>query len=598
MDPFAISLTLGVVALAIVALIGLRTGPDLILVGCLALLVVLGVVTPDAAVAGFGNTGLVTVAALFIVAEGLEQTGAVGILIQQVLGLPKTRLSALVRLTFPTATMSAFLNNTPVVAVMLPVLDEWSKKCRLSVSQLMMPLSFATILGGLCTVLGTSTTVVVNGLLKDAGLRELSMFEPGLVGLPCCLVGLAYVLGMSKFLLPHREPAMDQFDDPREYTVEMLVEPTSPLIGRTIEEAGLRHLPGMFLGEVERDGHILPAVSPVERLRAHDRLVFVGIVESVVDLQKLPGLTPATDQVFKLHGPRSDRCLIEAVVSNTCPLINMTIREARFRTRYNAVVIAVSRNGQRIRGKIGDITIFAGDTLLLEAHRSFADVQRNSRDFYLVSTVANSTPLRREKAWIAQLILLGLVLLNTIFNWNILAASMLAAGMMVLTGCVKGREARASVDWSILIAIGAGIGIGEAMKDQHSGAGRFVAEYLIAFAQGERVLALAILYGITMVFTNLITAKAAATLIFPIALSTAAQMDCAPMPFVMAVIIAAAASFATPVGYQTNLMVQGPGGYRYTDYVRFGGPLSLLLWFVAVMVIPLHWSFDLPPAGP
>lgn len=590
MLSFGIVLTLSVVVVAIIAMIVSRAGPDLILLAGLTVLIVAGVVTPKAAVSGFANEGLISVAVLFIVAEGLEQTGAITLLIQKMLGLPTSRVRALLRLMLPTAAMSAFLNNTPVVAVMLPVLGDWSKKCRLSVSQLMIPLSYATILGGLCTVLGTSTTVVVNGLMATEGLEPLSLFEPGFVGLPCCLVGLVYILVTGKHLLPDRKPASMQFDDPREYTIEMLVEPTSPLVGKTIEEAGLRHLTGMFLMEIDRDGRILAAVSPSERILAKDRLVFVGVVNSVVDLQKLPGLTPATDQVFKLDSPRSERCLIEAVVSNTCPLINTTIREARFRTRYNAVVIAVSRNGQRLRGKIGDITLLPGDTLLLEAHTSFADVQRDSRDFYLVSRIENSTPLRRDKAWIAQAVLIGLVLLNTLFRWEILPSALLAAMVLILTGCVKAHEARASIDWSVLITIAAGIGIGEAMKAEHSGAGPYVAEYLTSFAGNEKVAALAIIYGITMVFTNLITAKAAATLVFPVAISTAETLGANPMPFVVAVMIAAAASFATPVGYQTNLMVQGPGGYRYVDYIRFGTPLSLLLWFVAVLVIPLKWT--------
>ncbi len=591
MEPFGIALTLGVVVAAIVAMIGSRAGPDLILLAGLTILIIAGVVPAKEAVHGFSNPGLLSVAFLFIVAEGIAQTGAISVLIQKMLGLPTSRIAALLRIMLPTATMSAFLNNTPVVAVMLPVLDDWSKKCRLSASQLLLPLSYATILGGLCTVIGTSTTVVVNELLATEELTPLGLFEPGFVGLPCCIAGLIYILATSKLLLPNRKAASMQFDDPREYTIEMLVEPTSPLIGKTIEEAGLRHLQGMFLMEVDRGGNILPAVSPNERLSANDRLVFVGIVESVVDLQKLPGLTPATDQVFKLDSPRSERCLIEAVVSNTCPIINTAIRDARFRTRYNAVVIAVSRNGQRMRGKIGDIVLLPGDTLLLEAHTSFADIQRNSRDFYLVSRVENSTPLRREKAWIAQLVLVGLVLLNTVFQWSILQSALLASMVLILTGCVKAHEARGSIDWSILVTIAAGIGIGEAMSDRHSGAGSFVAEYLTSFAGGQPMASLAIIYGITMIFTNLITAKAAATLVFPIAISTANNLGVDAMPFVVAVMIAAAACFATPVGYQTNLMVQGPGGYRYVDYIRFGGPLTLLLWLVAVLVIPLRWGF-------
>ncbi|MCA9043899.1 MAG: SLC13 family permease, partial [Planctomycetaceae bacterium] len=598
-------LTLAVVALAIIGLAATNLGADLVLLGSLTILVASGAVSVPNAVHGFANEGLIAVAVLFIVAEGLEQTGAVGQLIQFVLGKPKTRLAALVRMIFPVAAMSSVMNNTPIVAVMLPVMDDWAKKARLSVSQLMLPLSYATILGGLCTVLGTSTTVVVNklietelnrqpvaavvenadtesgGVIADVpsalnGVHSLGLFELAWVGFPCCVVGLAYILVTTKYLLPNRRPAMEQFDDPREYTVEMVVEAGSPLIGRAIDEAGLRHLPNMFLMEIERKGHILPAVSPREILAEGDRLVFVGVVESVVDLQKFAGLTPATNQVFKLDSPRSERCLIEAVVSHSCHMVGTSIREAQFRTRYNAVVIAVSRNGERISGKMGDIVLNSGDTLLLEASPNFADVQRNSRDFYLVSKVENSTPLRRERAWIAQIILVSLIVFVTIVGIDILPAAALAAAAMVCTGCVLPREARSCIDWGVLVTIGAGIGIGAAMAE--SGAGSFVAEQFISLGGGDRLMTLAIVYGVTMLFTNLITAKAAATLIFPVALATADKLNVSPMPFIVALMIAAAASFATPVGYQTNLMVQGPGGYRYGDYVRYGVPLSLLLW--------------------
>jgi di/tricarboxylate transporter len=589
-----IVVTLSVLAVAVVALMTSHAGADLILSGCLALLVVLdhvlggGIVSLPSALKGFANPGMITVGVMFIIAEGLQQTGAVGYWVQQFLGQPTSRASAQLRMMIPTATMSAFLNNTPVVAILMPVLDEWAKKFRLSSSHLLMPLSYAAILGGLCTLIGTSTTLVVNGMmLETAGLRGLTMFELAQVGLPCCIVGLVYIVITSKWLLPDRKPISNQFDNPREYTVEMMIEPTSPLVGRTIEGAGLRHLPGMYLMEIERDGHILPAVSPREVLQGEDRLVFVGVVESVVDLQRIPGVKPATNQVFKLDSLRSERCLIEAVVSDTCPVANMTIRAARFRTRYNAAVIAVARNGQRLRGKIGDIQLVAGDTLLLEAHPSFADVQRNSRDFYLVSRVENSTPPRHERAWIALAILAAMVI--GAFYVDMLLASSMAAALMILLRCVHGAEARRSIDWSVLVTIAAGIGIGAAVDE--SGAARYISGNLIGMAGDDPLLALTIIYGVTMVLTNLITAKAAAGVIYFLAIQTAQTLGVDPMPFAIAVIIASAASFATPMGYQTNMMVFGPGGYRYLDYVRFGVPLSLLLWAVSVAIIPLAWPF-------
>ncbi|MCA9054834.1 MAG: anion permease, partial [Planctomycetaceae bacterium] len=254
---------------------------------------------------------------------------------------------------------------------------------------------------------------------------------------------------------------------------------------------------------------------------------------------------------------------------------------------YNAVVIAVARNGQRLPGKIGSIELQAGDTLLLEAHPSFADVQRNSRDFYLVSRVENSTPPRHERAWIALVTLFGMVL--AAFWIEMLLASFVAAAAMIALRCVHGVEARRSIDWSVLVTIAAGIGLGAAVEE--SGTAHYIAHNLIRFAGDNETLALAIIYGLTMVLTNLITAKAAAGVIFYLAIQTAHSLGADPMPFAIAVIIASAASFATPMGYQTNMMVFGPGGYRYLDYVRFGGPLSLLLWAVSITIIPLVWPF-------
>ncbi len=622
-----IAITLLVVLGAVAALLVSHAGTDIILSGALGILLLVdalydparvNIVSIENALRGFSNSGMITVAVMFIVAEGLQQTGAVGFWVQQFLGQPRSRAGAQLRFMVPTAVMSALLNNTPVVAILMAVLNEWAKKTRQSVSHLLMPLSYAAILGGMCTLIGTSTTLVVNGMLLDEqrrtaeapvtpaarraavdsgtsgstvdsspGVRGLTMFELAWVGLPCCLAGLGYIVVTSRWLLPDRRPVSDHFDNPREYTVEMMVDPGSPLVGRTIEGAGLRHLPGMYLMEIDRRGHILPAVAPSDVLQAEDRLVFVGVIESVVDLQRIPGLKPATDQVFKLDSPRSERCLIEAVVSNTCPIINTTIREAQFRTRYNAVVIAVARNGQRLGGKIGDIVLLAGDTLLLEAHPTFADLQRNSRDFYLVSRVENSTPRRHERAWMALLILLGMVM--AAFSVGMLLAALAAAGLMLLTRCVRGVEARQSIEWHVLVTIAAGLGLGEAMKS--SGAARYVAASLIHTAGDDPVLALTIIYGVTMLLTNLITAKAAAGVILFLALETAASLGVAPMPFAIAVIIASAASFATPMGYQTNMMVFGPGGYRYLDYVRFGGPLSLILWAISIAIIPVVWPF-------
>jgi di/tricarboxylate transporter len=490
---------------------------------------------------------------------------------------------------FPMAAMSAFMNNTPLVAIMLPIVADWAKKNRISLSKVMMPLSFATILGGLCTLIGTSTNVIISGLVTRETGQPLQLFDPVWVGLPCAIVGLAYLLVGGHWLLPDRKSALNDPDDPRRYTVEMLVDPSSSLVGQTIEQAGLRHLPGLYLAEIEREGHVLPAVASRERLHARDRLVFVGIVESVVDLQKIRGLQPATNQVFKLNVPRTDRCLIEAVVSNSCPSVGMTIREGRFRSVYDAAVIALARNGERVHKKLGDIVLQAGDTLLLEAHPEFADRHRNSRDFFLVSRIEDSAPARHDRIWVALAILSGMVLVAGQGWLSMLNAAMLAAGFMIMTGCCSSAAARRSIDWQVLVVIGASFGLGRAMEA--TGAARAIAETVLGPTGGNPWVALVIIYGLTMIFTEVMSNNAAAVLVFPIAMATAKTLGVNHLPFVMAIMVAASCGFATPIGYQTNLMVYGPGGYRFHDYLRFGGLLNLLIWAVTVAMIPLMWPF-------
>ncbi len=571
--------------------------PDLVMLATLTGLVTIGALSGtkklpsvQQAFSAFGNEALLTVGALFVVAAGVSRTGAVNFISDRIFGHPRSVKGAQARLMLPVATLSAFLNNTPIVAMFLPVVSEWCKKHALSPSQFFIPLSFATVLGGVCTLIGTSTNLTVNGLWMQAGHPSLGMFDLAPLGIPVAIVGLLYMLFATRALLPDRREARGpQFDDPRKYTVEMIVESGGPLANRSIEEAGLRHLPGMFLAEIERDGQFMPAVGPEERLRGGDRLVFVGIVDSVVDLQKIRGLVPATDQVFKLNEPRSRRTLVEAVVSNTCPLVGMTVREGRFRTRYNAAVIAVARNGERINKKIGDIELRVGDTLLLEARPSFAEEQRNSRDFFLVSSVAGSTPLRYEQARIALGILLALIVMAG-FEWiSMLHAAVIAAGAMILANCLTGGEARRSIDLQVLLVIGASLGIGQALAV--SGAAGTIAHYLAQFAVGNPHLSLAVIYLIGLLATEVLSNNAAVAIVFPIAIATAADLHANPMPFVFSLMVAGSCGFATPIGYQTHMMVYGPGGYRFFDFVRIGVPLDLLCGVVTVVLAPRIWPF-------
>ncbi|MBK1719666.1 SLC13 family permease [Thiocystis violacea] len=579
-----------VVMLVIGSLALTKIGADVVLVGGVTLLLLTGVLTPAEALVGLSNEGMVTVGVLYVVAAGLRETGAISWLVQGVLGRPRSLARAQFRMMAPVLGMSAFLNNTPVVAMFMPAVNEWAHRNRLPISKLLIPLSYAAILGGTCTLIGTSTNLVVNGLmLEQGGMAGFGMFEIAWVGLPCALVGMIYLMSLGRWLLPDRRPVMSDLDDPREYTVEMSVESSSPLVGKTIEVAGLRHLPGMYLLEIERDDEILPAIAPHQRLQAGDRLVFVGVVDSVVDLQRFRGLVPASDQVFKLDVPRPERSLMEAVVSDSCPMVGKSIREGRFRSRYNAAVIAVGRNGERIGRKIGDIVLRPGDTLLMEADPSFAERQHNSRDFFLVSQVPDSHPLRQDRALIAIAILIGMVLAVTLEWLPMLQAAMAATGLMLVTRCINSGVARTAVDWKVLIAIAASFALGLALEK--TGAARFIAGNLVALAQGDPWVTLAVVYLVTMVFTELITNNAAAVLMFPIALSTSQALGVDFTPFAIAIMMAASASFSTPIGYQTNLMVYGPGGYRFTDFFRVGIPLNLLVATVTISLAPLVWSF-------
>ncbi|MGB8329504.1 MAG: SLC13 family permease [Polyangiales bacterium] len=574
---------------ALVLLASTRIAPDFVLGGALTVLVAGGILSPSQALSGLSNPGLATVGVLFIVAAGLVDTGAITVVSNRLMGKVRSVTGAQARMMFPVIAVSAFLNNTPVVAILVPVVQDWCRRQRMSVSKFMIPLSYAAILGGTCSLIGTSTNLVVHGLvLEQTNLGPMSFFSIAQVGLPAAVIGTVYVLMMNRRLLPERRPPLTENPNAREYSIEMLVREGSQIVGRTIEEAGLRHLPGAFLAEIERGSSVLTAVPPTERLQVDDRLVFVGAVDSVVDLVKLKDLVPAPDQLFKLDTPRPERKLVEAVVSRASPLAGQTIRDGRFRSRYGAVVIAVARDGERIRGKVGDVRLRPGDTLLIEARASFLEQQRHSRDFLLVSEIQGASPPRHERAAFAIVILLGMVVLAATFA-DMLVAALLAAGLMVATRCTTSARARASIDWSVLAVIGASFGLGTSLEV--TGAAAHLADSWLSLAGEQPWFALAAVYLVTMVFTEFITNNAAAVLVFPIAQATAEALGVSFWPFVVAIMMAASASFATPIGYQTNLMVYGPGGYRFTDYVRFGLPLNLLLAAVTICLIPLFWPF-------
>ncbi len=596
---------------------------DLLFLGGLVLVTLTGVLTPEQALDGFSNKAVVMIAALFAVSAGLRVTGALDWIGNRLLGSATTERGALFRLAAAIVPASAFVLNTPLVAMMAPVVVDWCRRRSISPSRLLIPLSYFTILGGVCTLIGTSTTLVINGQLAEmasgteyseeiaAKIGELSFFEITSVGVPLALVGVAYMLLAAPRRLPNRTDLVEQFDEHRrDYLVEMQVEPKCPLIGKNVQNAGLRNLPGLFLIEIGRGDETITPVSPHDIILASDRLIFTGVVTTIADLERIPGLVPAVDHSFETQpAQRVQRQLTEAVLSRTSPLIGLTVRSSNFRKRYNAAVVAVHRNGERLTNKVGNIRLEPGDTLLLQTRNEFVESHRNSRDFYLVSRVGKTTARRHDRALWAGLLFVSLILWLTItslwpemLTWGNLTSKSIAAIAVVLamivTRCMTTSEARSAIDLQVLLTIGAALGLGKALE--LSGAARWLAESMVNATTALGVapdwkpfLLLAIVYLLSQLFTETITNIAVASIMIPVAVNVAVAGGFDPRPFIIAVTLAASLSFVTPIGYQTNLMVMGSGGYHPRDFWRVGWPLALLLTGSALVLIPRYWTFDL-----
>ena len=581
-----------------------RASTDVLFLGALLVVTAAGVITPEQAFGGFSNPAVLTIAGLLAITAGLRTSGVLDWIGHKLLGTATSEKQALMRLTAVTTAASAFLLNTAVVAMLMPVVVSWCRRRNISPSRLLLPVSYLAILGGVCTLIGTSTTLVVNGELQQRiqegistpGVTPLTLFELAAVGIPCALTGSVFLLSIGPKLLPFRSGIVKQLDQQRrQYLVEMQIQPDSLLSGQTVEQAGLRHLDGLFLIEIDRAGHIITPVTPNTILAADDILVFTGAVDTIVELEQLPGLLPAVESEFSHH---PERHLVEVVLSRKFPLLNSTIRDASFRQRYNAAIVAVHREGERLKGKVGDISLRAGDTLLLQTTGDFVSTYCHSKDFYLVSSVEGAETRHHAKASLA-LVLLGLLLLWLVVgsvvhsNKNPLGitspaiASLSIAVLMVLTRCLKPSDARNAINIQVLLTIAAALGLGKALSV--SGAAQGLANSMVSFAGDNPLLILVGLYVITVIMTETISNNAVAAMLLPLAVEIAQAGNINARPLIIAITLAASLSFITPIGYQTNLMVMGPGGYRSRDYLRCGIPLAILMATCALTIIPLIW---------
>lgn len=584
---FTVALTVAVLATLITVP---RLSPDVVLMGALLLLGMTGILTPDEALAGFANSGLMTVAAMFIVAAAIRASGGVDMIVESVLGRPAGTRRALLRLMVPVLGLSAFLNNTPVVATMIPAVSQWARRIRVPSSALMIPLSYASILGGTITMIGTSTNLVVDGQYQSlTGKAGFALFDIAPLGLAVAAVGTLFVVfAAPRLLRPRRSPG-DAFADTRKFTFEVAVARDGPMVGKTILQAGLRNLERIYLAEIEREGGVITAVAPEEILRGGDRLVFVGETEAIVDILRLNGLVPAVGSKPALERHVPERRLVEAVVAEHCEVVGNTIRDGRFRDRYGAVVLAVARNGEHIRGRLSSIILEPGDLLLLEARPAVVRRLRHSRDFLLTTVLDHELP-DHSHAWISWGILVALVALATSGVLSMLYAALLGAGAMLAAGCISIAEARRSLDLPVLVTIAASFALGNALEK--TGAAGFLGNEIVGFAGDNPWLLLALVYLSVMVLTEMITNNAAALLMLPVALAVAQRAGVNDVPYVMAVMMAASASFSTPIGYQCNLMVYGPGGYHFSDFLRIGIPMNLLVATVTILMTPFIWPLS------
>lgn len=586
--PWQAWYTLAVVVATVVALSRDLLPPSGTMLAAAIALMVARVLTPEQALAGFSNTAVITVAALYVLARAVEKTALLQPIVAAVLGAGTGRRRSLARLGASVAARG-FFNNTPIVATLLPQVSGWAEQRGLSPSRYLIPLSFMTILGGVVTLLGTSTNLIVSGLLQDAGHAPLGMFEITRIGLPVAAAGVVLVIVLAPLVLPDRRPARrDLLEGSREFVVSMSVVPGGPLDGETVESGGLRHLQGVFLVGIDRAGELIAPVAPSTELRGGDRLTFAGRVDQVVDLQGKRGLVSA-EQRHLAPFATARHTFLEAVVGAESPLLGRTLAELEFRERYQAAVVAIHRAGQRVGEKLGQVRLKVGDTLLLLADPGFAERWRDRNDFLVVSRLGGSPPPSSRKAALVAAITLAIVLVNALGVLPLLEAALLGAIALVALGVLSPREARYAVDLDVIVMIAASFALSAAV--QRSGLGTRVAGLLVTGLGGLGPTG--VLLGILLAAVALntfVTNNATAVLVFPIAMSAAAALAIDPRPFALAVAVISSASFLTPVGYQCNTMVYGPGGYRFSDYARLGAPLAALTIVITLVTVRLFWA--------
>ncbi|NPA53484.1 MAG: SLC13 family permease [Aquificae bacterium] len=546
--------------------------------------IITGILTPEQALTGFSNQQIATIILLLLISNTIQKVGIINFYFSKFLKENLSYKSFLKKMFISVSSLSSFLNNTPIVAILIPYVYEWSKKKNIPPSKLLIPLSYAAILGGTITLIGTSTNLIINGFLISNNLEPFGLLDFAYVGLPATILGLVYILSIGYKLLPERKDVLESFlEKKKEYIVETIVKKGSPLIGKTIKEANLRNLKGLFLVEIIRKKKKISPVSPTDVIEEDDVLIFAGQTSSIVELvSSFKGLS--LPDLCMINGEKVD--IVEAVISYNSSLINKKVKDTDFRAKYDAAIIGVHRNGEKLRGKIGEIVLKPGDLLLLLTGKDFWKRIEDTTDFYVLSKVKEIFNIDLKKGNFVLFSFLFVIFLSAFHIIPLFTGLLALISLFVILKISTYAEIKKGIDINLIIIAALSLAIGKAIVV--SGTADFISSNLIALFSPLGIIgALAGVYIITNILTEFVTNVAAASISFPIALATANYLSVDYMPFVLAVAYGASASFATPIGYQTNLMVYAAGNYKFKDFIKVGLPLSIIYGILCISILSI-----------
>ncbi len=581
----------GIVILAMMgALIKEAARPEVILLTALFVLLLTGILTPAEAVQGFYNQGMLTIGLLCIVAGAVQKSGLVERFVENVLNNGHSPRQSLLRIMVPSSLFSGVLNNTPIVAAFTPYVRQWCEKHDVAPSKFLLPISFATIAGGTMTLIGTSTNLVVHGMLIERGFEGFSFFQLAIIGVPITLFLIVFMIGIGLKMLPNRVPTMPYFNtdkNQKRFSAEMVVEPNGEFAGKTIKQAGLHQKNGVELLGIVRKGKVLENYSPSFKLKAHDCLLLIGSLNDIAYLEGRDGLQLDTGAAYQLDGLRQGESqLLEVVVTHYSSLLFKKMKDTLFPQQFDAAIVGVHRYDDQHVQRMEEITIKPGDTLLLLAGPDFENRTSTRNEFTILRTNKSSNPFQPFPVWkrILPIILFGImIVLAAAQIISIFTAAAVTVMLLLVLNILPVREIKNYIPFQVLIVISAAFGIGEAMLK--TGAATYLAEMMLQWMAPFGLIGMFILlYVLTNILTEVITNNAAAIIMLPVAIETAAILGIQITPLAVIVAIAASASFITPIGYQTNLFVYGQGGYRFIDFMKIGIPVSLMVMAITVSI--------------